>query len=93
MVYPGVTLISQESPLSFKRVSLEANDITDKSNPNRIDFDLKVFQGFEDGIDFTVGANSSLTLTLANAEQAVNLVYIGAEQWNVSALPLDLTGW
>ena len=87
------SLISEDSAFSFTRVSLEANDITDNSDPNRIDFDLRVVQGFEDGMNFTLAENSSLTLTLENAEQAVNLVRIGAEQWSVSALPLDLTGW
>ncbi|HHP7232456.1 MAG TPA: CRTAC1 family protein [Xenococcaceae cyanobacterium] len=90
--YQG-SLISEDAAFSLQKVSLEADDLINNTNPNRIDFDLSVFQGFEDGINFTLPENSSLTLTLENAESAVNLVRIGAEQWNVSALPLDLTGW
>ncbi len=90
--YKG-SLITNDSAISFKKVGLEANDIINNSDRDRIDFDLKVVQGFEDGIDFTVSKNSSLSLTLENAEQAINLVYIGAEQWDISTLPLDLSGW
>ncbi|MEL7408150.1 MAG: CRTAC1 family protein, partial [Cyanobacteria bacterium J06558_2] len=71
---------------SVSRINLEDNDIITQPNPQQLDFDLRVLQGFEDGIDFNLPENSSLTLDLGDRTQGLDLVRIGAEQLSIDAL-------
>ena len=86
------SIISDSAAVSVDAVGLESNDILDTTDPSRIDFDLGVGQGYQDGIDFSFQAGASLSLNL-QGNGASSLVRIGAEEWAVSALPLDLSGW
>jgi hypothetical protein len=87
------SLESDSPAVSVKQVGIEANDVIDTTNLNRIDFELNVWKGFEDGIDFRFAAGSSLVLNLDRAEEVVDLVKIGEQNWSVSQLPLDLGEW
>mgnify|MGYP001798430782 FL=1 len=88
-------------------VDLEKNDILDTSNPNEIRFDFTVQNIWEDGIDFRLPEGAAATLSLGadnsgandviadntNNQGSAQLLKVGAQQWEVNALPLDLSGW
>ena len=87
--------IVSDSPATFVNgVGIEPNDQININDPLRIDFDLRVFTGYQDGIDFSFPENASLSINLQEAtEEAASLFNIGSERWSVSSLPLDISGW
>ncbi|NJL84210.1 MAG: hypothetical protein HC890_17140 [Chloroflexaceae bacterium] len=76
-------------------VGLEANDRLDTTTASEIAFAFNLTPGAEDGINFRFGSGAALSLILSGpeGEPVAESVRIGAEQWRVSALPLDLSGW
>lgn len=88
------SIVSNSPATSVQGANLESNDRIDTSDPSRIDFNLQVNEGFEDGIDFRFPTGASLSLNLeGDTQEAASLVQIGSEKWPVSGLPLDLSGW
>ncbi len=75
-------------------VDLEPNDTLITTNPQQIDFDLRVRNSGEDGIDFRFPPGAGLMLNLEESQQeSASLVRIGSEQWPILTLPVDLSGW
>ena len=72
--------------------SLEGNDVLDTSNPTQIRFDLRVWAGGVDAIEFVVPREATVDFNLDDLNQA-GVVFIGESQWPVANLPLDLSGW
>lgn len=71
---------------------LESHDVLNLDNPERIEFDFRVWNHCEDGIDFTVPEGAEIQLELnENTREATNLVTIGKERWPISRLPLVLS--
>lgn len=91
-LYVG-SLISNNAPLLVDNIEIENEDTVDLTNPSRIDFELRVDRGFQDGIDFRFPEGSSLSFNLESPDNGAQLVRIGSEQWAVSSLPLDLSDW
>ena len=89
------SIISDIPAVSVQGRQIEwGDDIVDTSDPSRIDFNLGVSSGWEDGIDFSFPTNAYLSLSLEEPmEEAASLVHIGSEQWSVNDLPLDMSGW
>ncbi len=88
------SIVSDIPATSVEGISIERNDLVDTSDPMRIDFELEVFQGFQDRIDFSFPAEASVSLHLeGNSEEAASLLQVGSENWSVSQVPLDLSGW
>lgn len=88
------SIVSDSPATSVNSVGIEPDDQINTNNPLRIDFDLKVPAGYQDGIDFSFPADASLTINLQEAtEEATSLFNIGSERWSVSSLPLDISGW
>ncbi|VEP14693.1 hypothetical protein H1P_280034 [Hyella patelloides LEGE 07179] len=87
--------IISDTPATFAEgIKTESNDLVNTNDPLKIDFDLKVSQGFQDGIDFSFSEGASLTLNLESpGEETAALLQVGAERWSVSELPLDLSNW
>ena len=91
--YTG-SIVADSPATSVAEFNLESNDRVDRSEPSRIDFDLNVAQGFQDGIDFSFTEGASVTLNLETpGEDAADLMQVGADRWSVSELPLDLSDW
>lgn len=88
------SIVSDSSATSVKGVSLDPNDQINTSDSSRIDFDLQVLKGHQEGIDFSFPADASLMINLEdNSEEATSLFQIGSERWSVRELPLDISGW
>ena len=88
------SIVSDQAAINVQTVKLEETDVVDTTDPLRIDFDFQVWQSWEDGIDFRFPEGAALTLNLEEpGEGAADLLHVGAEQWPVSELPLDLSGW
>ena len=88
------SIVSDRAAIDVQTVNLEKTDVVNTTDPSRIDFDFRVWQSWEDGIDFRFPAGSALTLNLEKpSEAATDLLHIGTEQWPISELPLDLSGW
>ncbi len=88
------SIVSDSPATLVEKVKLESNDQIDLSVPSRIDFDLRVFPGFEDGINFSFATGASLSLSLEGAtEEVASVIHIGSEKWAVTSVPLDLSGW
>ena len=88
------SIISDSPATSVTNVGIESNDIINTSDPLRIDFDLQVFKGYQDGINFSFPAEASLTINLeGDSQEAASLFQIGSERWSVSEVPLDISGW
>lgn len=87
--YSG-SIVAGSAPTSVQSIGLEPNDILDRSDPFRIDFEFNVVGSGEDGMDFQFLDESALSLTLENGPSLLN---IGAQKWSVSQVPLDLSGW
>ena len=88
------SIVSDQASIDVQTVKLEETDMVNTTDPSRIDFDFRVWQSLEDGLDFRFPAGAALTLNLEEpAEGAAALLHVGAEQWSVSELPLDLSGW
>ena len=88
------SIVSDSPATSVTDVSLESNDQVNTNDPLRIDFDLRVFKGNHDGIDFSFPADASLTINLEGApKEAASLFQIGSERWSVSEVPLDISSW
>ena len=100
--------IVAEQPIDLATgVDLEKNDILNTSDPNEIRFDFTVQNIWEDGIDFRLPEGAAATLSLGadnsgandviadntNNQGSAQLLKVGAQQWEVNALPLDLSGW
>ena len=71
-------------------VGLESNDILDTSNPLQIDFNLRVSGSGQDGITFQFPDGADLSFNLEGDSAPLR---IGSNQWRVSEVPLDLSGW
>ncbi len=88
------SIVSDQAAINVQTVKLEETDVVDTTDPLRIDFDFRVWQSWEDGIDFRFPEGAALTLNLEEpGEGAADLLHVGAEQWSVSELPLDISGW
>lgn len=88
------SIVADSSATSVEGVKIESNDVVDTSDPTRIDFDLKVWSGFQDGIDFSFSQDANLTLNIDNSgDEAASLLQVGADRWSVNEVPLDLSGW
>ena len=89
-------IVSDQPFTGVSAVSIEANDVLDTTDPMRIVFDLRMWNQWEDGIDFQTAPGAQLTLNLtagkpfANPAQAVR---VGNLKWPVENLPLDISGW
>ena len=87
-------IISDSPAFSVEGVKIEANDQINISDPLRIDFNLQVERGFQDGINFRFPVGASLSINLeGSTEETTSLIQIGSKKWSVSQLPLDLSGW
>ena len=88
------SIVADSSATSVEGVGIESNDVVDTSDSTRIDFDLKVWSGFQDGIDFSFSGDANLTLDIDNpGDEAANLLQVGSQRWSVDELPLDISGW
>ncbi|MGK7950241.1 MAG: ASPIC/UnbV domain-containing protein [Xenococcaceae cyanobacterium] len=88
------SIVSDRAAIDVQTVKLEETDLVNTIDPLRIDFDFQVWQSGEDGIDFRFPEGAAVTLNLEQpGEEAAALLRVGAEQWPVSELPLDLSGW
>ena len=91
--YQG-SIVSDQPIDIVSGVSLEYNDDLDQSKPNQIDFEFNVQKVWQDGITFRLPMGASAKLNLSNnQDDPANLVKVGEQKWEVSALPLDLSGW
>lgn len=92
-IYKG-SIVSNQMLTQLESVDLESNDILNTTNPNQIEFELTVFQGFRDGFDFQVSPGASLALDLDNSiDNITSLVKIGGNKWPISQSSVDLTNW
>ncbi len=88
------SIVSDQAAIDVQKVKLEETDLVNTTDPLRIDFDFQVWQSWEDGLDFRFPKGAALTLNLEEpGEGAAALLHVGAEQWSVSELPLDISGW
>ena len=88
------SIVADSSATSAEGVKIESSDVVDTSDPARIDFDLKVWSGFQDGIDFSFSQDANLTLNINTpGDESANLLQMGTQRWSVDELPLDLSGW
>ena len=88
------SIVSDQAAIDVQTVKLEETDVVNTTDPLQIDFDFRVGPSWEDGIDFRFPEGAALTLNLEEpGEGAADLLHVGAEQWPVSELPLDLSGW
>ncbi|MDJ0648701.1 MAG: CRTAC1 family protein [Xenococcaceae cyanobacterium MO_188.B19] len=75
---------------SVEGVKLEPNDVLDTTNVLQIDFNLKVVGSGQDGVRFKFPDEANLTFYLEGGSEPLR---IGSNQWRVSKVPLDLSGW
>ncbi len=88
------SIVSDQAAIDVQTVKLENTDVVNTNDPLRIDFELQVWQPWEDGLDFRFPEGAALTFNLeAPGAGSADLLHVGAEQWTVSELPLDLSGW
>ena len=95
------SIVSDQPLVDIETVSVEPDDLVNTADPLKIDFDFQVGKQWEDGLDFRFPKGAALTLNMEhltlNLEQtdkeAASLLHVGAEQWAVRELPLDLSGW
>ena len=88
------SIVSDQAAIDVQTVQLEEADVVNTADPLRIDFEFQVSQSEEDGIEFRFQSGAALTLNLEEpGEEAAAQLHVGAEQWSVSELPLDLSGW
>ena len=87
------SIISDSPAVTVQAQEIEwGDDILDLSDPSRIDFDLGVSSGWQDGLDFIFPANASLSLSLEEPiGETASLVQIGSERSQISSLPLNIS--
>ena len=90
--YAG-SIVSDLPAITIEPFWLEANDVLDTSDPTHITFDLRMWQGFQDGFDFEFPPKAKVYLDLETPEGAADLIHVGKTRWPVSQLPLELSGW
>ena len=88
------SIISDQAPIDIREVSIEQSDVVNTSDPLRIDFELQVWNPWEDGLDILFPTGASITLNLEGpSEDTTALLRVGEEKWAVSELPLNLSDW
>lgn len=91
--YAG-SIISDRRAEEIQQVRIEPDDIVNTNDPSSIDFDFNIFGAGEDGLRFRFAEDASISLNLENlGGDPAQSLRIGAEQWNVQEVPLDLSGW
>ena len=89
-------IVSDQPFSSVSAFSLEANDVLETTDPARIVFDLRMWNQWEDGIEFQAapGAQLSLNLTTGNPFSTPSkALRIGESKWPVDNLPVNISGW
>lgn len=84
----NIGLIESSEALVVTPFSIEGHDILDLSDPDEIDFNLRVWGGSEDGFQFVVAPGSQNCVTLAPGS-TVPAVEVGPDRIPV-ALPFNL---
>lgn len=87
--YTG-SIVADSAAEAVDQVGLESSDQVNIQNPTRIDFDLTVTGQSTDEIMFRFPDETNLSLQLSGGAAPLR---IGAQEWEVSQVPLDLSGW
>lgn len=86
-------ILSNMPFVSVDAFMLEASDSLDLSDPSRIVFDFRLGGRAFDGIDFRFPPEAQVQLQLEGPADALDYLRIGAQQWPVEQMPVNLTGW
>jgi len=89
--YEG-SIVSSLPVISAQAWRLESNDVLEVStDQKRVDFDLKVWNSAQDGVDIVLPEGSEVSLELnGNTAEAASLVQLGGERWPIEKLPVVL---
>lgn len=90
--YQG-SIVSSLPVVSAQAWRLESDDVLQlDADQKRVDFDLKVWNSGQDGIDIVLPEGSAVSLELnGNTAEASALVRIGGDRWPVERLPVVLS--
>ncbi len=91
-LYTG-SIVSDQPIENVNGFSLEGIDnVTLSEDQKTLNFELQVWQNWQDGFEFDLALGSSSSLNL-DGQDSQSLVYIGEHKSPIAALPLDLSGW